>query len=61
MDRVNKNLYVVVMMYRRKQECITIKIYIVLIEKPLLNANVRASKPLTMYQNDYSTDVRMAA
>lgn len=58
---INKNLYVVVMMYRRKQDYITIKIYITLIDKSLLNTNVWVRKPLAVYQNDFSIAVRMAA
>ena len=58
---INKNLYVVVMMYRRKQNYITINIYIAPIDKFLLNTNVRIRKPLAMYQNDFSAAVRIAA
>lgn len=58
---INKNLYVVVMMYRRKQSYITINIYIAPIDKFLLNTNVRIRKPLAMYQNDFSAAVRIAA
>ena len=58
---VNKNLYVVVIVYSGKQRRITVKVYLILIQQPLPYTDRRKRKTLTMCHNNFAHSIQMAA
>lgn len=60
-NQINKNLYVVVIVYSGKQRRITVKVYLVLIQQPLPYTDRRKRKTLTMCHNNFAHSIQMAA
>lgn len=58
---INKNLYVVVIVYSGKQRRITVKVDLVLIQQPLPYTDRRKRKNLTMCHNNFAHSIQMAA